>query len=127
MRCIRREPCALSAPKKVAAAITHSSGRERVRRIALISAFAKAWINSRHAFVSSPAFDQIVQHSLHNGSIFGGAFQQAEQVFGPFAIDADCSRQGQLAGGVHAIDLDRQQISCDRPAALRLRASHETR
>jgi hypothetical protein len=31
-------------------------------------------------------------------------------MLGTFAIDADRRQQGQFAGDVHAIDLDRQQI-----------------
>jgi hypothetical protein len=57
-----------------------------------------------------PAFDQAVQQRLHHSSIFGRSLQQAERVLGTFALDADRRQQGQLAGDVHAIDLDRQQI-----------------
>jgi hypothetical protein len=57
-----------------------------------------------------PALDQVVQQRLHHRGIFAGAFQQAKRVFCAFAIDADRRQQGQLAGDVHAIDLDRQQI-----------------
>jgi len=56
------------------------------------------------------AFDQIVDESLHDSSILGGAFDQAKRMLIAFSIDSERSHQNQVIVDVQAIDLDDQQV-----------------
>ena len=92
--------------------------RPKVLRIALDSALGAVDDEQAADRRVEAAPNQVVEQGLHHGSVLRRPLDHAERMFSAVPVDADCGQQHQVFLDVDAVDLDDQQASLDRSAAI---------